>query len=152
VSFAILFSTPASAASWKSSVPQWITKLADSVQDRDEELDSEAKARRQQVSCLALGVYYESRGESIRGQRAVASVIMNRTRSGKFPDTPCGVILQKGQFSPFARGAVKSPSGALWTQAVGIAKSYISRSSGDIPHLYFSGAGRGLRIGNHTFR
>lgn len=151
MSFAILFSTPASAASWKSSVPQWITKIADSVQDRDTELSNEATARRQQISCLALGVYYESRGESIRGQQAVASVIMNRTRSGKFPDTPCGVILQKGQFSPFANGATKKPSGVLWTQAVGIAKNYIARSSGDIPHLYFSGAGRGLRIGNHIF-
>jgi hypothetical protein len=41
--------------------------------------------------------------------------------------------------------------GALWAQAIGIAKNYISRSSGDIPHLYFSGAGRGMRIGNHIF-
>jgi spore germination cell wall hydrolase CwlJ-like protein len=51
--------------------------------------------------CLAQAIYHEARGESRVGQLAVANVIVNRARSGKFPETLCGVIYQnadKGQY------------------------------------------------------
>ncbi|UWR04329.1 cell wall hydrolase [Ruegeria conchae] len=44
--------------------------------------------------CLAEALYFEARGESVRGQFAVAEVIMNRVESGRFPDSLCGVIKQ----------------------------------------------------------
>ncbi len=44
--------------------------------------------------CLAEALYFEARGESIRGQFAVAEVILNRVESGRFPDSLCGVINQ----------------------------------------------------------
>lgn len=44
--------------------------------------------------CLAEALYFEARGESVRGQFAVAEVILNRVDSGRFPDTLCGVIKQ----------------------------------------------------------
>lgn len=44
--------------------------------------------------CLAQAIYHEARGESETGQLAVANVIVNRARSGRFPDTLCGVIYQ----------------------------------------------------------
>lgn len=44
--------------------------------------------------CLAQAIYHEARGESEAGQLAVANVIVNRARSGKFPSTLCGVIYQ----------------------------------------------------------
>ncbi len=44
--------------------------------------------------CLAEALYFEARGESIRGQFAVAEVILNRVESGRFPDSLCGVIKQ----------------------------------------------------------
>lgn len=44
--------------------------------------------------CLAQAIYHEARGESEVGQLAVANVIVNRARSGKFPATLCGVIYQ----------------------------------------------------------
>ena len=44
--------------------------------------------------CLAQAIYHEARGESAAGQMAVANVIVNRARSGKFPPTLCGVIYQ----------------------------------------------------------
>lgn len=50
-----------------------------------------AKAER---DCLAQAIYHEARGESATGQLAVANVIVNRARSGKFPSTLCGVIYQ----------------------------------------------------------
>ena len=44
--------------------------------------------------CLSEALYFEARGESVRGQFAVAEVILNRVKSGRFPDTLCGVIRQ----------------------------------------------------------
>ncbi len=51
--------------------------------------------------CLAQAIYHEARGETATGQLAVANVIVNRARSGKFPDSLCGVIYQnadKGRY------------------------------------------------------
>ncbi|MCL3882416.1 cell wall hydrolase [Marivita sp. GX14005] len=47
-----------------------------------------------QWECLAEALYFEARGETIKGQFAVAEVIMNRVKSGRFPDTVCGVVNQ----------------------------------------------------------
>ena len=47
--------------------------------------------------CLAQAIYHEARGESEAGQLAVANVIVNRARSGKFPSTLCGVIYQNAE-------------------------------------------------------
>lgn len=47
-----------------------------------------------QWGCLAQALYFEARGESIKGQVAVAEVIMNRVDSSRFPDTVCGVVNQ----------------------------------------------------------
>ncbi len=45
-------------------------------------------------SCLAEALYFEARGETVKGQFAVAEVIMNRAKSAQFPNTLCGVINQ----------------------------------------------------------
>ncbi len=58
-------------------------------------LDQQPKASGDEdFRCLAEALYFEARGESVRGQFAVAEVIMNRVESGRFPDTLCGVINQ----------------------------------------------------------
>lgn len=44
--------------------------------------------------CLATGIYFESRGESLKGQAAVAQVILNRVRNPAYPGTICGVVYQ----------------------------------------------------------
>jgi hypothetical protein len=49
-----------------------------------------AKAER----CLANAVYWESRSEPVRGQMAVAQVVMNRVFSGFYPNDVCGVVYQ----------------------------------------------------------
>ena len=76
-----------------------------------------------ELRCLAGAVYFESRGESLPGQLAVAHVVINRAQSGRFPKSLCGVVLQKSQFS-FVRGgrmpAVRNT--ALWNKAVAIAQ------------------------------
>ncbi|HEY6630671.1 MAG TPA: cell wall hydrolase [Rhizobiaceae bacterium] len=44
--------------------------------------------------CLATAVYFEARGESLRGQAAVAQVVLNRVRNPAYPKTICGVVYQ----------------------------------------------------------
>lgn len=44
--------------------------------------------------CLAEALYFEARGESLKGQFAVAEVILNRVDSALYPDSVCGVINQ----------------------------------------------------------
>ncbi|MEP3296948.1 MAG: cell wall hydrolase [Pseudoruegeria sp.] len=48
----------------------------------------------EQWSCLSQALYFEARGESIKGQFAVAEVIMNRVKSSAYPNSICGVIHQ----------------------------------------------------------
>ncbi len=48
----------------------------------------------QELNCLATAIYHEARGEPDPGQIAVAQVIINRVRSGYFPDSVCGVVYQ----------------------------------------------------------
>jgi hypothetical protein len=75
------------------------------------------------MECLAGAIYFESKGEPLAGQLAVAEVIINRTKSGRYPRTLCGVVKQPSQFS-FVRGgripAVPRDS-AHWRKAVAIA-------------------------------
>jgi spore germination cell wall hydrolase CwlJ-like protein len=76
-----------------------------------------------ELRCLAGAVYFESRGESLPGQLAVAHVVINRANSGRFPKSLCGVVHQKSQFS-FVRGG-RMPAirnGAQWNNAVAIAQ------------------------------
>ena len=51
------------------------------------------------LMCLAAAVFFEARSEHLDAQRAVAEVVMNRVKSDRWPDTICGVVFQKKQFS-----------------------------------------------------
>lgn len=94
-----------------------------SSQSRDADLNEEAR-------CLAGAVYFESKGESLSGQLAVARVIINRARSGRFASSLCGVVFQPGQFS-FVRGrsipAVNTAS-QDWQKAVAITQIALDNS------------------------
>ena len=52
------------------------------------------KLTQDDMRCLSEALYFEARGESVRGQFAVAEVILNRVDSALYPDTVCGVIHQ----------------------------------------------------------
>ena len=81
--------------------------------------------------CLAQAIYHEARGESEVGQLAVANVIVNRARSGKFPSTLCGVIYQnaeKGyhrcQFTFACDGRTDAPGERrAWARSADLAQS-----------------------------
>jgi N-acetylmuramoyl-L-alanine amidase len=113
--------------------------------------------------CLAGAVYFESKGEPLQGQLAVAEVILNRAKSGRFPSSVCGVILQPGQFS-FVRGGGFPPiarSSQGWREAVAI--THVAQkaewSSGVGKALFFHARrvspGWNLQkiaaVGNHVF-
>lgn len=58
-------------------------------------LDAQPKAKgTAQWSCLTEALYFEARGETVKGQFAVAEVIMNRVESARFPGSLCAVINQ----------------------------------------------------------
>jgi len=91
-----------------------------------------AKGAREQ-RCLAEAIYYEARGESRRGQMAVAEVVANRVRSSLYPDTFCDVVYQGHtrvtgcQFSFTCDGSLnKRPRGAAWREANVIAQQVLT--------------------------
>ncbi|WP_425466614.1 cell wall hydrolase [Pelagibacterium montanilacus] len=76
--------------------------------------------------CLSTGIYFEARGESYRGQVAVAQVIMNRVEHKNYPNSICGVVYQNQhrrnacQFSFACDGKTnvnRTPEIAAWAQA-----------------------------------
>ena len=50
--------------------------------------------RAEAQKCLADAIYFEARGEVMKGQEAVAQVVMNRVFSGYYPHDVCGVVYQ----------------------------------------------------------
>jgi Cell Wall Hydrolase len=83
-----------------------------------------------ETHCLAGAVYFESKGETLPGQLAVARVVMARAKSGRFASTLCGVVYQKSQFS-FVRGnsMPRIDTGSThWRNAVAISKIALSDS------------------------
>ena len=57
---------------------------------------------------LAKLVYGEARGESYKGQVAVAAVVLNRVASSEFPNTISGVVYQKNAFSCVDNGSINN--------------------------------------------
>ena len=53
---------------------------------------------RKEQACLANAIYFEARSESLRGQAAVAQVVLNRVRNPAYPDTICGVVYQNSDW------------------------------------------------------
>lgn len=122
----------------------------------------DAAAEDQALRCLAGAIYYEAKGEPLAGQLAVAEVILNRAKSGRFPPDVCGVILQRGQFGFVRGGTIPSidQGRPAWKRSVAIAKVALAAAwNSPAPNaLYFNAVrrapGRSVRvaaIGNHVF-
>jgi hypothetical protein len=90
--------------------------------------ESQAEFEERERRCLATAIYFEARGEPVRGQVAVGQVILNRVRSPLFPETICGVVyqgqMQKGcQFSFTCDGKTDIPrNDDQWALAQDIAR------------------------------
>jgi len=105
---------------------------ADLTDEVSTETAADAKSGREE-HCLATAVYFEARGESAKGQKAVAEVILARTRTPGRPSTVCGVVYEGShrrtgcQFS-FTCDRVKDivRNASQWAQAQRIASTAIS--------------------------
>lgn len=153
--------THAMAPAFPERTPEFTAErrsLADLVGDHSsaDTLDAEHE-------CLARAVYYESQGEPLVGQLSVAEVIINRSRSGRFASSLCGVVRQAGQFSFVRRGQIPQPpqSARNWRTAVAISRIAIEDLA-DSPaeralffHARRVNPGWRLRrvatVGNHVF-
>lgn len=99
----------------------WEQRIRRLMRSNLERLGGERKALAdKQVQCLAENIYYESRGESLQGQIAVAKVTLTRVAEG-FAKTVCGVVKQGCQFEWVCRQPLSRPGGEPWMQAIGIA-------------------------------
>lgn len=104
---------------------------------------------------LAALIQCEAGGESYDGQLAVGAVVMNRVRSGAYPDSIHGVIYASGQFTPALNGKVNQvyESGKISQSCIQAATDALGGSSnvGDLTHFRRNNGRDGLVIGNHVF-
>ncbi|WP_439651990.1 cell wall hydrolase [Pelagibacterium xiamenense] len=89
--FLLMVSVPAQADEARALTPELLAEYVATSFVPTEERKEIAAAERY---CLAQAVYHESRGEPEEGQWAVASVILNRVESARYPDSVCGVVFQ----------------------------------------------------------
>lgn len=118
---------------------------------------AERKAREAYVRAnqelMASIIYCEAGNQPYEGQVAVGAVIMNRVKSGNYPDSIEAVIYQSGQFGPAATGwlnRVRSSKGYSQT-ALQAAVDALNGSNPIGNCLYFDQGGSGMKIGAHYF-
>jgi len=104
---------------------------------------------------LAALVQCEAGNQPYEGQLAVAAVVMNRVKSGGYPNTVAGVIYASGQFGPAQSGKVEARinSGNIKESCLQAAIQAIEGTSnvGSATHFKRVGAHDGIVIGAHVF-
>jgi spore germination cell wall hydrolase CwlJ-like protein len=122
-----------------------------------------------ELDCLTQAVYFEARGETARGQAAVAQVVLNRVKHPAFPKTVCGVVFQGAarhgcQFSFACDGSMhRVREAGAWTRARKIAARAMSgvvlADVGKATHFHTTGVApawgprmlRVSQVGMHVF-
>ncbi|MCD8149176.1 MAG: cell wall hydrolase [Clostridiales bacterium] len=106
------------------------------------------------LALLAALIYCEAGGESYEGQLAVGAVVMNRVKSGSFPNSVSGVIYQSGQFSPSSSGKLSRVlgNGSATSSCYQAAQAAINGEDNTGGAMYFhAGSGSGTVIGSQVF-
>lgn len=106
------------------------------------------------TAMLAALIECEAGGESYEGKLAVGSVVLNRVRSSRFPNTVMGVIYQSGQFSPVASGRFATVLARGADSSCTQAAQEVLGGNLTLDCLYFrvnTGTISGIVIGNHVF-
>jgi spore germination cell wall hydrolase CwlJ-like protein len=154
-----------------ASAAQDLVHLADAAVPRPRALDELVNTHAgtyvpdSERECLAGAVYFEARGESLKGQLAVADVVLNRVASKKYPSTICEVVNQPYQFSFVVKGRWPKANKAseAWKKAVAIAHISANDLAKEIPsevlwyHATYVSPGWGKRlnrvtqVGTHIF-
>jgi len=128
-----------------------------------------ALSRNRELDCLTQAVYFEARGETVRGQAAVAQVVLNRVKHPAFPKTVCGVVFQGAasrgcQFSFACDGSMRRTREAgAWDRARKVAARAMSgvvlADVGSATHFHTTGVApawgprmlRVSQVGLHVF-
>lgn len=117
----------ATGVSARAETPAASTAVAAFSGPLEQQVASAARVETDSIEqdCLASAVYFEARGEGLRGQLAVAGVVLNRVASSRYPNTICQVVEQPWQFS-FVNATGRIPaadrSSRAWLNAVAIAR------------------------------
>jgi hypothetical protein len=99
------------------------------------------------LHCMTQAVYYEAAREPVKGQEAVAQVVLNRVRHPAYPKSICGVVYQGAglptgcQFTFTCDGALRfAPQPALWRRAQDVAKQalagFVDKEVGSATHYH----------------
>ena len=127
-------------------------KAEQAAREQAEREAREAYVRANQ-ELMASIIYCEAGNQPYEGQVAEGAVIMNRVKSGSYPDSIEAVIYQSGQFGPAATGwlnRVRSSKGYSQT-ALQAAVDALNGSNPIGNCLYFDQGGSGMKIGAHYF-
>ena len=122
-----------------------------------------------ELDCLTQAVYFEARGETPRGQAAVAQVVLNRVKHPAFPKTVCAVVFQGAathgcQFSFACDGSMRrGREVGAWDRARKIASralaGAVTADIGSATHFHTTGVAPGwgprmlrvTQVGLHVF-
>ena len=107
-----------------------------------------------ETALLAALIQAEAGSQPYEGQLAVGAVVMNRVRSGGYPNTVMGVITQTGQFPPATNGTVGAiVSRGAKASCVRAAEAAINGETnvGGATHFGRVGKAVGIVIGSHVF-
>jgi spore germination cell wall hydrolase CwlJ-like protein len=126
------------------------------------------RQEKDKMMCLVCNIYFEARGEPHTGKVAVGRTTLTRITRSEYPDSICGVVWQKNQFSWTSRGVRRlpksgSPDYANLRESVSAAKEVFQRGPNGMAHFCNpkkskcawrktpSCTARKKRIGNHVF-
>jgi len=110
-------------------------------------LSADADDSARALHCMTQAIYFEAAREPVRGQQAVAQVVLNRLRHPAYPKSVCGVIYQGSarltgcQFTFTCDGALRwTPQPALWRQAQDVARralaGFVDKDVGSATHYH----------------
>ena len=110
-------------------------------------LNADASDRARAVHCMAQAIYYEAAREPVRGQQAVAQVVLNRMRHPAYPKSVCGVVFQGAarvtgcQFTFTCDGSLRwAPQADIWRRVEDVAKKalagYVDKDVGSATHYH----------------
>jgi len=128
-------------------------KAAEEKEKRTKNLGAVA-ASGDDLTLLAALIQAEAGNQPYEGQLGVGAVVMNRVRSGAYPNSIAGVISAPGQFSPVANGQVAAimasgPKGSCMQAAQAALNG--ETTVGAVTHFRRAGGIDGIVIGNHVF-
>lgn len=107
------------------------------------------------TTLLAAIIQCEAGSECYEGKVAVGAVVLNRVRSGSYPNSISGVIYQRSQFGPASNGSLARvlASGNISSSCRQAAADALAGSdpTGGRKNFHRVDGSNGLVIGNHVF-